>query len=53
MTLFQLIAQIQSGMEQGIYSEAEYKKILLETLLSDQTIAIGQDEPATFQSEEI
>ena len=44
MTLFQSIQQIQAGMEQGIYTESDYKKLLIETVLSDQTIAIVPDD---------
>lgn len=45
MTLFQQIQQFQAGAEQGIYSESEYKKLLLEILLTDQTIAIVDEYP--------
>lgn len=33
MTLYQEIAQLQAGMEQGIYSEEDYAKALLEIIL--------------------
>ena len=33
MTLFQEIAQLQAGMEQGIYAEDEYARLLLEICL--------------------
>ncbi len=51
MTMYQQIVQIQLGMEQGIYTESDYKKLLIETLLTDQTIAIGQDERPEDQAE--